>query len=279
MHVQLPPIPEAIDGLEVTGLFGRMFDFPPYVFDVRVDRAVEHRSFIAAHLRHDLASGERAMGMFHQKGENAKLGAGQFERLVFLAGQPSANVDEDVPAAQHPRLIAVGLHRTSSEHGFNACDQLLWAERLRHVIVRSALEPVKHALLVGFCRHHDEGDGVMLAQCGAHLLAGYVGQHQIEQDQRDGMARHDVQGLSALGRAQDGIALFFKVEGHKFGYFFLVFDDEDEIFGAHAVSESLFSDGLARQGRAGPSGEAWSMDRRLTILGFCEHNVKTARFW
>ena len=70
-----------------------------------------------------------------------------------------------------------------AEHRSHACDQLLRAERLRHVVVGAGLQPGHLVAFVDPRRQHDDGNVGMLAQRARDVEAMHVGQTEVEDDQ------------------------------------------------------------------------------------------------
>ena len=118
------------------------------------------------------------------------------------------------------------------EHGPDAGDELLGAERLDHVVVGAELEARDPVRLVAAGGEDDDGDGGVAAD-GAHDVEPVDPRQAEVEDERvrpPGAERGDRRG--AVGRGEDGEPGVFEVVADEPGDLGLVLDDEDR---AHVV--------------------------------------------
>jgi hypothetical protein len=128
----------------------------------------------------------------------------------------------------------------AAQHGAHAQHQLADAERLDHVVVGADLEADDDVDLLGLGGHHDHRQAprpLAGADLLAHLRAGHVGEHEVEQDEVDAPGvvgdRRERLLAGVHGDRPEALALQRVLEGrHEVA---LVFHDQD---GARHVSSA-----------------------------------------
>ena len=135
--------------------------------------------------------------------------------------------------------VLVGVAAGAAQHGADAGDDLLEAERLGDVVVAADGEALD--LVVDRVARRDEDDGqltALLAQPAGHGEAVHVGEHDVEDAEVGLVVAGDLERLGAArggGDVEPGVAQGRREELTDVG---LVLDDEESGLGASGWSRS-----------------------------------------
>ena len=179
---------------------------------------------------------------FHLMGHRVHLDIGEFQRL---AGQ-------------------CGAH--AAQHGVDAGDQLARAEWLGDIIIRADLEPTDTIVFLAACGEHDDrniGGGLDLAQLAAHLDAGQIFDHPVEQHDVGRLFARQQQGFLAIRRVPHLKLLPLEMPADQFSQRFVILDQQHAgfIHNARFLNRTRRRD-CCRSARNRPSRHSWWRDRR-----------------
>ena len=126
----------------------------------------------------------------------------------------------------------VDAHRlgqpVATELGVDAGEQDVEAERLGDVVVAAGAEAANDRTVLGEGRDEDDRCSHRLAQFGAQVVAGTVGQQHVEQQQVGLVFPDDGSRLGDGARPQDLEAVLVEVACHDFEKLLLILDDKDQ---------------------------------------------------
>ena len=129
----------------------------------------------------DGAVREHAAGMLRQEHQQLELLRRQPDLLVAAADRVPVAIDDEIAA--HDRAGARRRRFDPPQRHADARQQLLGAERLRHVVVGAGVERADLVGLRAARREHDDRRRAAVSQQPAHLDAVHVGQAQVQDDE------------------------------------------------------------------------------------------------
>ena len=146
--------------------------------------------------------------------------------------------------AVDPQLPERGLRRQIApavppHNRLNAQHQFADAERFDHVIVHAQFEAqdaINLLALGGEHQHGNRGGRLVLLQLPAHVIAGNVGQHQVQQDDVRVLLLREPKPLAPAHGLADLVSGLLQVVFEDLLKVGLVFDDQDSGHGAYLVS-------------------------------------------
>ena len=143
-------------------------------------------------------------------------------------------VDLEAAAVEAQDLDQGRLHAAgTAQHGFDPGDELARAERLDQVVVGAQPEAVDALVLAGLGRQHEDGHVGAAADVAADLLAGHVGQHEVEHDEGRAHALGERQAVGAVAGDEHRVAVALEVGAHDLLHGGLVVDDDDLLVLVH----------------------------------------------
>ena len=140
----------------------------------------------------------------------------------------AAEVGLDGPEIDHGRRT-VDRHRLvrAAEQRTDAGGQLAQAERLRHVVVGTELQPDDLVELGVLGRQHHDRHARLGPDDAADLDARQLGEHQVEQDEVRTLGTELAEGFAAIGRRHDPESVGLERVDQRFAQCRLVVDDQD----------------------------------------------------
>src|SRR3954454_12843327 len=177
-----------------------------------------------------LAGDDRA-GAAHEQREQVELLAGRLDRRAGPRHGPRGRVEADV--ADLDRRVLVGRRGRrggrggAAQDGADAGGDLAGAERLDDVVVGAELEPDHSVGLLAAGGQHDDRHLRLAPDLAADVVAGPVGEHEVEQDEvgADGRRLLESGGGGAGDLEMEALAREGLGEGLRDGR--LVLDQED----------------------------------------------------
>ena len=172
----------------------------------------------------DLLAREHLVGVASEVGEQLELARGELDIAAVALDPTRAQVEADITGLEHRRL-ALRRHAQLRAH---AREQLLEGERLGHVVVGAAVEPLDLLLDRAARGQHDHRQlGLARADRVEHLQAVLAGQHHVEQDQPVvARQRFELAALTVVGDGH-GVAVGLQALLDEARQRALVFDDQD----------------------------------------------------
>src|SRR5262249_15299958 len=197
-----------------------------------VDRAVENVALAPAGEVEQLIARQHAAWPLQKRLEQIELSASQRDLLALGVGDaPLLRVCGKSGKAEDLRL---GLNRqrfgAPTQHRADAGDQLARVERLTEIIVGANLKADDAVDILFQCRkENDRHVGAVGSEVAAHVEAGAVGQHHVEDDEIDVMRRELVPKLTATRRELHAKALSLDIAGEELPDFRIVIDDKNAL--------------------------------------------------
>ena len=125
-------------------------------------------------------------------------------------------------------VAVVARHAGAPQRGLHPRAELAHRERLGDVVVGAELEPEDLVDLLALGAEHDDRDPLALrAQAPADLEAVHLRQHHVEHDEVERLLGEAGEGLAAVGRVHDLVAVALQREGEQRLDRLLVVDEED----------------------------------------------------
>src|SRR6266508_333607 len=176
------PVPDAVDGEQVPGASRHRLELLADVLDMGVNRPLVGLERDAVDRVQELATGEHAARLAHQRRKELELGRGQLDRPAGDRDAHAADVDLDIG---HPEdLRPAGPRRLGPpQHGTDPRDQLLGPERLHDVVVGPELEADHPVGLVAPRGQHHDRHVRRPPQRARDIEAVPPGQAEVEHDQ------------------------------------------------------------------------------------------------
>jgi hypothetical protein len=158
--------------------------------DVHVDRARLHVLDLSEtpDLLEEGAAAHDAAGLVGEQAQHRELGLGDLD--ARLAGARRAGFRVDGPGAEgEARLQLTRELAGATQQGFDAGEQLLDGEGLRHVVVRAAAKAFEHVVFRALRREHEDR---LARDLRPHALADLEAvdarEHQVEEDEPEAAA-------------------------------------------------------------------------------------------
>ena len=187
----------------------------------------------------------------HQELEQLKLLAAQLQRPSVQRRLVPGRVEPQRADLQGP-FAGLARDRGAAQHGPDARDHLAGAERLDHIVVGAELEPDHPIGLFPAGGEHDDRHLRAGAQLSAHVEAGPIREHHVEED-KVGIVTGELERLGDSAchlrleaLAQEGLGQRLVDRG-------LVLDQEDRALRPAAHACELFP--LAPKRRGGGRSE------------------------
>src|SRR5438045_2052694 len=210
----------------------------------QVDALGRDVGVIAVHLVQDLLSRDRDARVPPEVFEQLELQRPQRHLLPLHAHDAGGGVDLDLPEAV--AIVAVlaggaGSRVTRALHeivdlaqvGLEACHQLDPAHRLDHEVIGARVQPAADAGLVVAAAHEDDRHGrVALPQLPAHIDAGAIGHHPVEQDGDGPLGIEGVDALLAAVAHDRAESLLLDHDGQELGRLRRVLDYQQAASGS-----------------------------------------------
>src|SRR5919109_4097567 len=149
-------VADPVDGEEVTGRRGVRLQLASDVLHVCVDRALVRLERDAVERVEELRAGEHAPRFARERRHESELRRREIDRSA--AGGHAHARDVELDVADADLLAARRWSLGAPQHRAHSGDELLRAERLRHVVVRADLETHELVGLVGTPGEHDDRD-------------------------------------------------------------------------------------------------------------------------
>src|SRR4051794_24173205 len=207
------------------------------------------------HLLQQLALAHEPAGVAEQQVEQLPLGRRQVHgvpgpvRGAALGDRPAGQVDG--PPAQHDRLTRL-LRAEAPAHRPDPGEQLLDAERLRHVVVGAGVQGVDLRRAVHPAGEDDDRHRRPAAQRADHVDAVHVRQAEVEDDEVRVVGRGGTQRLRPGGRRRDAVLPGEEVDPQRPQDLGLVVDDEHARHRAASARPAPRSPGRRSPGRRAP---------------------------
>ena len=181
-----------------------------------------------------------------ESAEELELDVGELDVPSGHAHRPPGEVDRDVPGLDRRGVAGARPRRGhAAQERPDAAPELPDRERLRDVVVGAELEPEHLVELVVAGREHDDRHGALGAQALADLEPVELREHDVEDDEVDGLLAEALERLLAVARRHDAEAVALERIGQKLLDGLLVVDEED---GRGICHDSMMP------GRAAPAG-------------------------
>ena len=153
------------------------------------------------------------------------------------------------------RGLGAAAHLGAAQLGAHAAAELAQAELvLGDVVVGADLEAEHLVELVGLGGEHDDRHDALRADAAADLHAVDVRQHDVEDDEVEVLAREGLEGLVAVARRDDLVALLLEREPQQLVDGLLVVDEQDLGAGLGHQPRLRFSASWPRADAAAASG-------------------------
>jgi hypothetical protein len=191
---------------------------------VDVDGAVRAAVRLPPHLRQQLALGDDRPGPLGQGQQQVELLAGQVDRPAVQDHRPRLGVEDETADDDLP----VGRCRgTAAQHRSHPGVQLLGADRLDHVVVRTGIQRGHHVGVPVPGTHDDDRNRGDRPQHAQDLLTVDVGQAEVEQDDVGRLVDHRLQGRHARAHCGDCVSAVGQRSRQSGPDRRVVFDHED----------------------------------------------------
>jgi hypothetical protein len=171
---------------------------------VHVHRARVAGERVAPDALEQLVARQHEALVVEQLPEEVELLGRELDLLLADPHLAPAGVDREVAVRQHLRLELLALGRGAPEDRLHPGDELARVEGLRHVVVGADLQPddLVDVLVPG--REHQDRHVRRLPEAAADLDPVQIGEHEVEDDQREVPRR----GLDQrVGAGRDGLHL------------------------------------------------------------------------
>ena len=211
-----------------SGSRGVALDLLAQVPDVHVDRprlAVVRASPDALE---QLPPAEDDAGVARQEREELELDEGQLDRLAAHLHRAAREVDHDLAAVDD--LVAAARMvrcRGAAQERTHAAAELPDREGLRDVVVGAELEPEHLVELVVAGGEHDDRHRALRAKAAADLESVDFWQHDVEDDEVDGLLAEAAQRLVAVAGLDDPVPVPLERVREKRLDRVLVVDEQD----------------------------------------------------
>jgi len=167
---------------------------------------------------------DHATDMFDQKFEDAELGLGKMNFPTSTKGAKRSDIESQAAEFQNvsaPELIAA--HQSA-----DAGQQLLKGKRFRQVVIGTGVKTADNIVQrIPGGEHQDRCFLLSAAENPSYLEAAHLGQHDIEQNDIEGLGGREFESRQAIPGMADLILLLAKAAGKQSGHFRFVFYDED----------------------------------------------------
>ena len=207
----------------------------PQVADVHVDHVRARVVVEPPDAAQQLLPAEHLPGMAEERLGERELPCGELDLRAVDAQPTGAQVEHAVAGLDRGR----GGRALAPKTGADAREQLLEAERLRHVVVGAPLEPVHGVVdLVTSGEHHDLDPGSASAELAEHLVAVDPRQADVEDHHVEGVGAELRERLLPRRRDDGREAVRTQALVEERGDTLLVLDDQHV---AHADSSGASS--------------------------------------
>ena len=191
-----------------------------------VDGALIALEVVAQDLLHELHARIDAARITGKRGQELEFGGGEVDLLAFDEHLVAGDVDHEVAEVQHLEL-ALHLSVGTAEQGADTGDELARRERLDQVVVSAELEADDAVLDLALRRQHDDGHIGRLADGAAHTLARKLRQHQVQDDEVEGMLLELLDSALSIADTADDIVLSLKICSHCVADGLLILDQQN----------------------------------------------------
>jgi hypothetical protein len=172
----------------------------------------------------DFVARDDAADVFDQQFKNTKFGLGEMDFATIAEGsergdiQGEASEFENVPAAE---LVA-------ADQGADAGEKFLKGERLCEVVVGPGIEAA-HDIVKGIAggKHQDGRFLFPLAEQARYLESAHAGQHDVEENNVEGLGGREFECRHAVPGMADLVLLLAQATGEQSGHFRFVFYNEN----------------------------------------------------
>src|SRR5260221_11978639 len=207
------------------------FDLAPQPADLHVDGAVEDLVVVQPRKVQQLVPSENALGRGEQDREEIEFCIAERD-LTAVGRLEAADIQVELPAAEAVGANSLGPHLArlgpaAAQHGPDAREQLARAAGLGEVIVGGDLESDHAVGLVLAAGEDDDRQARLLAELARNLHPVLAGQPQVEEEEIDGLARHDLGQLAAASEGGDAKVVVGEVVGDRLPDRWIVVDRED----------------------------------------------------
>ncbi len=226
-------------------------DLSPDVLHVRVDGTLVRFECDAVDRVEELGPGEHATGLPSHGGEKLELGR---RELGPPAGDGHAHAGQIELHVANPDQLGRGArHLRAPQHGTNAGDELLGAERLGDVVVSPEFQADELVRLVRPRGEHDDQHRRVTAQCACHVETVEARQPQIQDHEIRTLGPGDAQGRRPVRGGRNGEPGTLQEVSRQAHDMRLVVDDQDALHVGHRSLRKGDDRGRGRSPTLGPS--------------------------
>ncbi len=193
-----------------------------------VDGALVALEVVAENLLHELHAGVHAAGVAGEGGEELELGGREVDLLALHHHLVAGDVDDQVPEVQDLDL-GLGFHAGAAQQGADAGHELAGRERLDEVVVGAELEADDAVLDLTLGGEHDDGHVGGVADGAANALAGQLGEHEVEDDEVEGVLLELLHGRLAVAHGAHPVTLALQVRLHGVADYLLVLNQQNAL--------------------------------------------------
>lgn len=167
---------------------------------------------------------DHAADIFDQKFEDAELGLGKMDFPAIAEGSKRSDIESQ--AAEFQNVSAAEL--MAAHQSADAGQQLLKGKRFRQVVIGTGVKTADDIVQrIPGGEHQDRCFLLSPAENPSDLEAAHPGQHNVQQNDIEGLGGREFEGRQAIPGMADLVLLLAKAAGEQSGHFRFVFYDED----------------------------------------------------
>ena len=237
-------VAEAVDGLDVAGVFGVGLDFGAEHGDVVIDGAGGGEGAVAPDGIEELFAGDGGAGVFGEEAEDGEFFGGAVKKFggfvgigwvswvsFFVLGAVDGLGGEvDLQVAELEVVEGCLFAAGAAEEGADAGEEFFGAEGFDEVIIGAGIEAFDAVLDHAFGGEEEDGDVAMeFAKFGADGEAIEAGHHDVEKDEVGLFAEGFFEADGAVLGGEDAVAIGGEGIGEGGAHGAFVFDDEETL--------------------------------------------------
>jgi hypothetical protein len=176
------------------------------------------------HRAQNFLTRDHAADIFDQEFEDAEFSLGEMNFTAVAEGSKRSDIESQ--AAEFQNVSAAEL--MTAHQGSDACQKLLEGKRFRQVVIGTGVKTADDVVQrIPGGKHQDGCFLLSPAENPRYLKAAHPGQHDVEENDVEGLSGGEFECCQAIPGVADLILLLAKAAGEQNGHFRFVFYDED----------------------------------------------------